>query len=243
MQDYTDAVGYRQQSASFIDGVIVEDGELSNRILLVIDAWPWNGGLFSYLNVNAEGQASGGTMRTLPYGDGFCTINGQKYLLLSSENITGSDGHGTNNINANTVQANFDYVADIYGEKNASGRYNVYHLQGTPNEYVSSAAAAVGDSNLSIGALSEYSLSVDYEIYKNGEMLTVYQRADDSTYTATQVPMKVFYKDSELQLYNTSYLMQIYSDDGGASWHTDKLTRERKTQRREGSKIRDFTNS
>ena len=39
MQDYTDAVGYRQQSASFIDGVIVEDGELSNRILLVIDAW------------------------------------------------------------------------------------------------------------------------------------------------------------------------------------------------------------
>ena len=67
MQDYTDAVGYRQQSASFIDGVIVEDGELSNRILLVIDAWPWNGGLFSYLNVNAEGQASGGTMRTLPY--------------------------------------------------------------------------------------------------------------------------------------------------------------------------------
>lgn len=223
MQDYTDAVGYQQQSASFIDGVIVEDGELSNRILLVIDAWPWNGGLFSYLNVNAEGQASGGTMRTLPYGDGFCTINGQKYLLLSSENITGSDGHGTNNINANTVRANFDYVADIYGEKNAAGRYNVYHLQGTPNEYVSSAAAAVGDSNLSIGALSEYSLSVDYEIYKNGEMLTVYQRADDSTYTATQVPMKVFYKDSELQLYNTSYLMQIYSDDGGASWHTDKL--------------------
>lgn len=222
MKDYSDSAGYRQQSASFIDGVIVEDTEISNRIILVIDAWAWNGGLFSYLNVSAAGQASGGTMRTLPYGDGFCTINGQRYLLLSSKNITNSDGHGTNNINANTVRANFDYVADIYGEKNASGRYNIYHLQGTPNEY-SSSTTAVDDSNLSIGALSEYSLSVDYEIYKNNELLTVYQRADDSTYTTTQVPMKVFYRDSVLQLYNTSYLMQVYSDDGGVSWHTDKI--------------------
>lgn len=35
--------------------------------------------------------------------------------------------------------------------------------------------------------------------------------------------MKIFYEDSELQMYNTSYIMQFYSDDGGASWHTDKI--------------------
>lgn len=217
MQDYTDTSGYRQQSASFIDGVIVEDST-NDRIIMVIDAWAWNGGLFSYLNVNSSGQSNGGTMRTLPYGDGFCTINGQKYLMLSSQNITTSDSHGTDNINANTSRANFDYVADIYGGVNSDGRYNIYHLNGTPNEY--SSAGNVDDSNLSLGELSAYSLSTDYELYQNGTLLEVFQRADDSTYTSTSVPMKVFYKDSELQLYNTSYLMQVYSDDNGVTWHT-----------------------
>lgn len=180
------------------------------------------GGLFSYLNVSSSGQASGGSMRTLPYGDGFCTISNQKYLLLSSSNLTSSDSHGSNNINANTVRSNFDYVADIYGERNEDGRFNIYHLNGIPNEY-SGTGANVDDSNLSLGNISEYSLNDDYELFKNGEMLTAYQRSNDSTYTSTQVPMKIFYKDSELQLYNTSYLMQIYSDDGGVSWYTDKI--------------------
>ena len=35
----------------------------------------------------------------------------------------------------NTVRSRFNYAADIYGEKNADGRYNVYHLLGTPTEY------------------------------------------------------------------------------------------------------------
>lgn len=149
-------------------------------------------------------------------------LGGQKYLLLSSQNITGSDSHGTNNINNNTTRANFDYIADIYGEKNQDGRYNIYHLEGTPNEY-SGTGTAVDDSNLTVGELSEYSLSADYELYQNGVLQTVYQRSDDSTYTQTQVPMKIFYKDSALQMYNTSYLMQFYSDDNGVTWHTDKI--------------------
>lgn len=215
-------VGYRQQSASYIDGVIFEDTVYTDRVCLIIDAFAWNGGVFSYLNINSEGEAKGGTNRSVAYGDGFCTIGGQKYLLLSSQNITGSDSHGTNNINNNTTRANFDYIADIYGEKNQDGRYNIYHLEGTPNEY-SGTGTAVDDSNLTVGELSEYSLSADYELYQNGVLQTVYQRSDDSTYTQTQVPMKIFYKDSALQMYNTSYLMQFYSDDNGVTWHTDKI--------------------
>ena len=217
MQDYTDAPGYRQQSASFIDGVIVEDS-VNHRVIVVIDAWAWNGGLFAHLNVGSSGKCNGGTMRTLPYGDGFCTIHGQKYLLLSSRNITASDSHGAGNINANTVRANFDYAADIYGGLNADGRYNIYHLNGTPNEYRSE--GSVDDGNLRLGELSPYSLSVDYELYENGTLLEVLQRSDDSTYTGKRVPMKIFYKDSALQLYNTGYLMQVYSDDNGVTWHT-----------------------
>lgn len=222
MRDYTDSTGYRQQSASYIDGVILEDSVHTNRVLLVIDAFAWNGGVFSYLNIDAAGQAHGGTNRSVAYGDGFCTIGSHKYLLLSDRNVTGSDSHGTNNINNNVTRANFNYAADVYGPKNADGRYNVYHLSGIPREYTAS-GTAIDDTNLSLGALSDYSLSEEYELYKNGSLLTVLQRSSDTTYTDTSVPMKVFYKDSELQLYNTSYLMQFYSDDQGATWHTDKI--------------------
>ena len=222
MKDYSDSEGYRQQSASYIDGVIFEDEVYTDRVYIIIDAFPWNGGVFSYLNINSLGQANGGTNRSVAYGDGFCTINGQKYLLLSSQNITSSDSHGTNNINENVTRANFNYIADIYGSTNADGRYNIYNLVGTPTEY-SGTGTTVDDSNLSVGTLSEYSLSTDYELYKNGVLQTVYQRSDDSTYTDTQVPMKIFYKDSLLQMYNTSYLMQFYSTDNGATWHTDTI--------------------
>lgn len=222
MMDYTDSVGYRQQSASYIDGVIFEDEKYTDRVYIVIDAFPWNGGVFSYLNINSAGEAKGGTNRNVAYGDGFCTIDGQKYLLLSSQNITGSDSHGTNNINQNVTRSNFDYVADVYGDTNSDGRYNIYNLIGTPKEY-SSTGTTVDDSNLSLGTLSEYSLSADYELYKNGVLQTIYQRSDDTTYTTTQVPMKIFYKDSLLQMYNTSYLMQFYSTDDGATWHTANI--------------------
>ncbi len=57
-------------------------------------------------------------------------------------------------------------------------------------------------------------------MYKDGSLLEVFQRSNDNSYTTTSVPMKIFYKDSELQMYNTSYLMQVYSDDHGDTWHT-----------------------
>lgn len=217
MQDYADEQGYKQYSASVIDGVIVQDTTSeTNRVLIVIDLFPWNGGVFQYLNIDSEGQAHGGTARSVAYGDGFCTINGQKYLLLSSQNTK------SNGINMNTNRSLFDYVADVYGEKNADGRYNVYQLSGTPSAY-STGSTPVDDSNLSLGTLSDYSLSTDYELYKNGQLQSVTQKTSDSSAASVQVPMKIFYEDSELQVYNTSYLLQVYSDDDGTTWHTDKI--------------------
>ena len=122
----------------------------------------------------------------------------------------------------NTVRSRFNYAADIYGEKNADGRYNVYHLLGTPTEY-SSDGTTVDDSNLSLGELSEYSLGENYELYKGGQLLHVTQRSSDTQAASQSVPMKIFYEDSELQVYNTSYIMQVYSDDDGETWHTDKI--------------------
>lgn len=216
MRDYADEYGYKQKSASFIDGVIVEDTVYTDRILLLIDAFAWNGGGFQYLNVDEYGQAHGGTARSVALGDGFCTIDGQKYLLLSDQNVK------SGNINMNVDRTKFNYAADIYGAKNADGRYDIYHLNGTPLSYTSS-GTPVDDSGLSLGTLSQYSLSENYELYKDGTALTVTQKSSSTTAPSVSVPMKIFYEDSELQVYNTSYIMQLYSTDSGRTWHTDKL--------------------
>ena len=217
MQDYADETGYKQFSSSVIDGVIVQDQKSpTNRILLVIDAFAWNGGVFQQLNIDNDGQAHGGQNRDIAYGDGFCTIDGKKYLLLSSKNIK------QNGINMNIDRSQFDYAVDIYGEKNSDGRYNIYHLVGTPNPY-SSNGTNVDDSNLSLGELSAYSLSSEYELYKDGELLQVQQRTKDTGAEPVMVPAKIFYEDSELQMYNTSYLLQVYSDDDGKTWHSGNI--------------------
>ncbi len=218
MTDYSDENGYRQKSASFIDGVILQDTMHTGRTLLLVDAFAWNGGLFQHL-----ADASGGTQtRTVAKGDGFCTIGGQKYLLLSSQNIKG-DGNGrTGNINNNTDRTKFDYAADIYGTPDENGHYAVYHLNGTPQGY-SAFTASVDDSGLSLGDRSEYTLTRDYELCKNGELLTVQQKSGPEETPGQSVPMRIFYEDSELQMYNTSYIMQFYSEDDGETWHTDKI--------------------
>lgn len=217
MQDYADETGYKQFSSSVIDGVIVQDQKSpTNRILLVIDAFAWNGGVFQQLNIDDAGQAHGGKNRDIAYGDGFCTIDGKKYLLLSSENIK-QDG-----INMNIDRSKFDYAVDIYGEKNSDGRYNIYKLVGTPKPY-SNNGTGVDDSNLSLGELSAYSLSSEYELYKDGKLLQVQQRTKDTNAKPVMVPAKIFYEDCELQMYNTSYLLQVYSDDDGKTWHSGNI--------------------
>lgn len=218
MLDYADENGYRQKSASFIDATIVQDTLNTGRILLLADAWTWNGGLYQHLS-DENGDTE---MRDVARGDGFCTIGGKKYLLLSSQNIKGDANNQTGNINNNTDRSKFDYVADVYGEKDENGQYAIYHLNGTPNSYPT-LLSSVNDSNLSLGEKSEYTLTADYELCKDGVLLTVTQKTADEQPTGVIVPMKIFYEDSVLQMYNTSYIMQFYSDDNGVTWHTDKI--------------------
>lgn len=218
MMDYADENGYRQKSASFIDATIVQDTLNTGRILLLADAWTWNGGLYQHLS-DENGDTE---MRDVARGDGFCTIGGKKYLLLSSQNIKGNANNQTGNINNNTDRSKFDYVADVYGDKDENGHYAIYHLNGTPKDYPT-LLSSVNDSNLSLGEKSEYTLTTDYELCKNGVLLTVSQKTANDQATGVTVPMKIFYEDSVLQMYNTSYIIQFYSDDDGATWHTDKI--------------------
>lgn len=83
----------------------------------------------------------------------------------------------------------------------------------------------MGDSGLSLGALSEYSLGENYELYKDGTALTVTQKSSDAAAPSVSVPMKIFYEDSELQVYNTNYIMQLYSTDSGRTCTRTSLSR------------------
>ena len=86
MLDYADENGYRQRSASFIDAVIVQDTLGGGRILLLADAWAWNGGLFQHL-----ADASGGTeMRSVARGDGFCTIGAKNIFCFPTRTGRGT---------------------------------------------------------------------------------------------------------------------------------------------------------
>ncbi|WP_082357645.1 sialidase family protein [Arthrobacter alpinus] len=220
MKDYADEPGYKQSSASVIDGAIVQDTLNTQRIFTLTDAFPWNGGVFEKLNVLADGGVQGGRARSMAYGDGFATIAGKKYLLLSSQNIKGSADGLTNNINNNTDRSKFDYVADVNGPKDSSGRISVYNLQGTPRPY-SSTATHVSDSNLALGTLTNYSLDAEFALFNSGTPLIVQQKSTSGG--GLQVPLKIFYEASPLQMYNTSYILQTHSDDDGQSWVSDQL--------------------
>lgn len=69
------------------------------------------------------------------------------------------------------------------------------------------------DVKTTSGENTEYTLNGKLEVLKNGTALTVPQ-AD----TNIQVPMNVFYANSDLRVLGTSYLYLTHSDDDGLTW-------------------------
>lgn len=215
-KDYTDELLHQDNSASYIDGMIVQDTlgiGVKNRILLVIDAWAWNGGLIEHMQVKANGEIEQADFREVARGDGFTVIQGKKYLLLSSENRKERRKGTEAYINANIDRTRFNYIADIYGKKDCNGHYVIYHLNGVPN-------VEEEEEKLSLGEVSRYSLDENYDLYQDGQPLFVMQKGKTEI---KKVPMNIFYEDSILQMYNTSYLVQFYSDDEGMTWKKDKI--------------------
>lgn len=61
---------------------------------------------------------------------------------------------------------------------------------------------------------TQYSVDGEYNLYKNDQPLYVSQKGSDGVY----VQQNVYYTDSELCCYYTSYIWLRYSDDNGATW-------------------------
>ena len=68
--------------------------------------------------------------------------------------------------------------------------------------------------SLSTNEKTEYSVDSEYKLYKNGEPLYMPQKESDNV----SIQQSVYYTDSELHCYYTSYIWLRYSDDGGKTW-------------------------
>mgnify|MGYP001941336428 FL=1 len=214
MRDYSNKYGYAPASSSVIDGAIIEDS-VRHRLMIVIDLWAWNGGVFEHLNVSADGSVNGGRPRNFPLGDGFATVAGRDMLLLSTHNVTGDADGLRGNINLNIDRSQFDLVADLDSPRNKHGRIRIYELIGIPRPYTTT---GVDDSNLTLGRQSRYSLDDDFNLFEAGIPLYVFQHG-----SARITPMRVFYKDSILQVFNTNHIVEIYSYDDDRTWNMGKL--------------------
>ena len=214
MRDYSNKYGYAPASSSVIDGAIIEDS-VRHRLMIVIDLWAWNGGVFEHLNVSPDGSVNGGRPRKFPLGDGFATVAGRDMLLLSTHNVTGDADGLRGNINLNIDRSQFDLVADLDGPRDKHGRIQIYELIGIPRPYTT---AGVDDSNLALGRRSRYSLDDGFNLFEAGIPLYVFQHG-----SARITPMRVFYKDSILQVFNTNHIVEIYSYDDGRTWNMGKL--------------------
>ena len=214
MRDYSNKYGYAPASSSVIDGAIIEDS-VRHRLMIVIDLWAWNGGVFEHLNVSPDGSVNGGRPRKFPLGDGFATVAGRDMLLLSTHNVTGDADGLRGNINLNIDRSQFDLVADLDGPRDKHGRIRIYELIGIPRPYTT---AGVDDSNLALGRQSRYSLDDNFNLFEAGIPLYVFQHG-----SARITPMRVFYKDSILQVFNTNHIVEIYSYDDGRTWNMGKL--------------------
>ncbi|MCI8405913.1 MAG: exo-alpha-sialidase [Oscillospiraceae bacterium] len=198
LRDYADEPGYRQKSASFIDGMILQDTQgvgTPGRLHLMIDGWAWNGGLFQQMYPTV--------VRKVAPGDGFARIGDRKYLLLTSRPQHTEDG-----LNGNTDLSRFDYAADLWGSRDERGQIPVYCLESS-------------GQGVSLGARTEYSLTDAMELCRNGDLLYLPQKGESSA--GEMVPMNPLYEDSVLQMYNTSYFYHMVSDDLGRSWRLEQI--------------------
>ncbi|MBR5245809.1 MAG: exo-alpha-sialidase [Clostridia bacterium] len=70
--------------------------------------------------------------------------------------------------------------------------------------------------------ITEYSISREFCLYKNGEPLYTEQKGSEGV----KIQQNIFYSASELKCYKTTYLWVKYSDDNGKTWSTPQIISE-----------------
>lgn len=77
---------------------------------------------------------------------------------------------------------------------------------------------------------TEYAVDSFFRLYKNGEPVYAEQKGSEGV----KVHQTVFYADSELKCYKTTYLWLKYSDDNGKTWSAPKIISDQVKSEKEG---------
>lgn len=194
--DFVDEIGYRPESASFIDGAILEDSIVNpNTMWLLVDGFSWNGGLIVRNNkeiVYGIPSVARQTFREGCYDSGF---EGERWLLFDT-NSTERDDELLNNVrNNNFDRTNYTHYIDM-----SDPNYPIYKRD---------------------GERTAYRLNDGLELMYENEVLKCRAKTQDENGIReidTEIAMNIFYKSSIFQVINTSYLMLYKSCDGGKSW-------------------------
>ncbi len=113
------------------------------------------------------------------------------------------------------------------GFTEVNGKQHLLLTTGNNSDKLNTFAYYVGDfadgfapvCKLADNSATEYTVDEEYNLYKNGEALTMAQKgAEDVT-----IKQNVFYNDAEMCCYLTTYLSMRYSDDNGKTWSAVQL--------------------
>lgn len=85
------------------------------------------------------------------------------------------------------------------------------------NYYVKDGKILDNDGNLTNYTIDEY-----FNLYENNIPLTIKQKNIDGSFSGEEVPMNVFFEDSILKVFPTSFVWTISSNDGGKTWTPPK---------------------
>lgn len=159
------------------------------------------------------------------------TEGGRIFMLVDAMPAYAGGGIGGLFNGMVTVDGN-DYYALTMGDSTLTTGYDYYMYpnENSEHDYDRYIVKKVSDSSD-----TEFTLDGYFNVYKNGESLTVKQRTveygdggledivDPKVETDVDVKMNIFYDASCLKLYRTSYFYLNYSDDNGRTWSEPTL--------------------
>lgn len=221
-RDFIDNSGTMSASASFIDPCLVE--AQNGRILMLINTWNANGGIFGNCNTG-----TGFTSRS---------VNGVATDVLALgyfPNAVAETDNGTiAEADFNSIQGGGNYNAStgLWATADTLNiKYNYYVLDADKWAYeVNGVNANEADFKRRIydnsDSTTEYYLDAFFNVWTDAggidTQLKVKQRITATVHNDVLVPMNIHYRDSYFQTRGTAYLWVIYTDDFGTTWSAPK---------------------
>lgn len=218
-EDYN--AGWRSDSASFIDSVLVEGKD--GRIIVGTNMWPAGTGLK-------------GTKTTT--GDGYMnkTIVGvqKRVLALGYFPLQDSDQNSGNISNGDQTSVKngaYNMVDGSTLTDTATVKYNYYIVDSDlwPSEVSINGVPATNETMErriydNQGQETEYYLDAFFNVCHDVDgSLTVRQRNGSGSYTGVTVPMNIAFRDSKFQIRGAGYFWAVYTEDDGSTWSAPKF--------------------